>query len=137
MWENYYVAGENVLTGDHKDAPLQITNCLPQYMSDDEIQCAMARSNRLRIGGGSLVTVGACFVPLAFLTTMVGLASPEGEMWYGEGIFVLSCGVGSTIGGIHMIRKGKDIRDTYKQFSVTPIVDPISQKYGTMITLQF
>ncbi len=134
----------DIETLDQTSSQIQYTESgllLPQYMSSDDIQFQLDRGKKLRRGGIGVITAGTLFIPGGLIVCFIGDVSEEegdvnGALMLGGGV-LMAGGVAGIVGGVRMIRKGRDIRNTYENFAIVPIVDPFTQTYGTQITISF
>lgn len=113
---------------------------LPKYMSADEINEQHKYSEQLRYGGGRAIIVGGFLIPSGIILGFTGVALEEDGvvkplLW--SGVSLVTGGIISIICGKYMIEKGFRIYKTYDTFTLIPILDPFSQRYGTEITFQF
>lgn len=106
------------------------------YLSEEDRR----RSKLLYIGGTSTIVTGVGLLPAGATVGFIGMVVDEydtihGLVVLGSGMMVI--GVVGIVGGIKMIRKGKQIRRRNRVLSFAPCINPLENSYGANFSFSF
>lgn len=106
------------------------------YLSESDRR----RSNLLSVGGTYVIINGVGLLPAGATVGFIGLVVDEYETLYGLvalGGGMMALGVVGIVGGVKMIRKGKQIRRQNRRLSFNPYINPLENSYGANFSFQF